>query len=367
MWALPGGRIAPSETPETRAVISVAETTSLRITNLQFIGEYAGRVSANQVFLAEAEGSLQPNPRYVDDARWWDLREELPLQDHVIAIADLISDREKVEGSDKTATSHEEPTDNCVQERAQKEGNKTCSHQLGPFLATVGLAARTGLKALSLALRVAGTGLVYATDGVITASLAFQGTRPKPVKRQRFAQGLRKTLYRGQGGRCVYCGRKLQMALSHIDHITPVAQGGTNARDNMQLLCPGCNTRKGDRTDQEFRHRYQELIPLNRGAMPARTVRQSEFKRLTGQTRDVTSYRHFKAGKYYTPAQKVNIGGIVTGVVLGGLLFWLTYEASAPNDASPLAIASVVLGFITWTWIKLRAWYTGKDQEVDDY
>ena len=55
------------------------------------------------------------------------------------------------------------------------------------------------------------------------------------------------------------------MALSHIDHITPVAQGGANARDNMQLLCPGCNTRKGDRTDQEFRYRYRSLIPVTPG------------------------------------------------------------------------------------------------------
>ena len=100
--------------------------------------------------------------------------------------------------------------------------------------------------------------------------------------------------------------------------------------------------------------------------MPARTVRQSEFKRLTGQTRDIASYRNFKAGKYYTPAQKINVGGIVAGVVLGGLLFWLTYEAFTPEDASPLAFVSVVLGVATWAWVRLRAWYTGRDQEVDD-
>ena len=264
LWALPGGRIAPPEVPETRAVISVAEATGLRITNLQSVGEYAARVSDNQVFLAEAEGTLQPNPRYVDDARWWDLQEELPLQDHVTAIVNLILDREEVEESGETPTPHEEPPDPFEEETPHTESGGSFYYRLGYFLAAAGPAARTG-RALLLALSVAGTGLVYATDGVITASLAFQGTRPRPVKRQRFSQELRRALYRAQGGRCVYCSRKLQTALSHIDHITPVAQGGTNARDNMQLLCPGCNTRKGDRTDQEFRYRYRSLVPVTRG------------------------------------------------------------------------------------------------------
>ena len=366
LWALPGGRIAPPEAPETRAVISVAEATGLRITNLQFVGEYAGRVSANQVFLAEAKGTLQPNPQYVDGARWWDLQEELPLQDHVTAIVNLILDQQGVEESDETPTPREELPGPFEEEIPHRESGRGFFYRLGYFVATAGLAARTGLRALLLALRVAGTGLVHATDGVITTSLAFQGTRPRPVKRQRFSPELRRELHRAQGGRCVYCGRKLQMALSHIDHITPVAQGGPNARDNMQLLCPGCNTRKGDRTDQEFRHRYRSLIPVTRGAMPARTVRQSEFRRVTGQTRDVDSYRNFRAGNYYTPSQKVNIGGIVAGVVLGGLLFWLTHRAFTPEDASTLALVSAVLGVVTWAWVRLRAWYTGRDQEVDD-
>ena len=344
----------------------MAEATGLRITNLQFVGEYAGRVSANQVFLAEAEGTLQPNPRYVDDARWWDLQEELPLQDHVTAIVNLIPDREAVGESDETPTPHEEPPDPPEGEIPHRESGGSFFYRLGYPVATAAPAARRGLSALLLALRVAGTGLVHATDGVITTSLAFQGTRPRPVKRQRFSPELRRELHRAQGGRCVYCGRKLRMALSHIDHITPVAQGGPNARDNMQLLCPGCNTRKGDRTDREFRHRYRSLIPVTRGTMPARTVRQSEFRRATGQTRDVASCRNFRAGSYYTPSQKVNIGGIVAGVVLGGLLFWLTHRAFTPQDASTLALASAVLGVVTWAWVRLRAWYTGRDQEVDD-
>ena len=46
-----------------------------------------------------------------------------------------------------------------------------------------------------------------------------------------------------QRGRCACCGVKLNGA-HHIDHIIPIALGGTNTDDNIQLLCPSCNLRK---------------------------------------------------------------------------------------------------------------------------
>lgn len=47
-----------------------------------------------------------------------------------------------------------------------------------------------------------------------------------------------------QGGKCAHCAIKLKDKF-HIDHIIAVARGGTNFRQNLQLLCIPCNLKKG--------------------------------------------------------------------------------------------------------------------------
>lgn len=46
------------------------------------------------------------------------------------------------------------------------------------------------------------------------------------------------------GGRCVMCGSSDGI---HFDHIIPVAKGGDNTEQNIQLLCKECNLHKSDK------------------------------------------------------------------------------------------------------------------------
>lgn len=46
-----------------------------------------------------------------------------------------------------------------------------------------------------------------------------------------------------QNDRCASCHRKLN-GKGHIDHIIPLARGGTNWPDNLQILCAPCNLTK---------------------------------------------------------------------------------------------------------------------------
>lgn len=56
-----------------------------------------------------------------------------------------------------------------------------------------------------------------------------------------------RTIFQTQRGRCAEntCLVSLNAGY-HVDHIMPLALGGTNSVQNIQLLCPPCNMRKRD-------------------------------------------------------------------------------------------------------------------------
>lgn len=57
-----------------------------------------------------------------------------------------------------------------------------------------------------------------------------------------------------QQGRCGICGEQLSegKGQSHVDHRVPKSRGGSDAAENVHLVCASCNRRKGVRTLDEF-------------------------------------------------------------------------------------------------------------------
>ena len=55
-----------------------------------------------------------------------------------------------------------------------------------------------------------------------------------------------------QEGHCKGCKQMFQFRQFEVDHITARARGGTDHRDNLQLLCPACNRLKGARSQAEL-------------------------------------------------------------------------------------------------------------------
>ncbi len=68
------------------------------------------------------------------------------------------------------------------------------------------------------------------------------------------SKNIKRVLFERQAGRCAgKCGpqaegRVLDLDLFEVDHIVPRSKGGADIDDNLQLLCPTCNRRKGSKT-----------------------------------------------------------------------------------------------------------------------
>lgn len=71
--------------------------------------------------------------------------------------------------------------------------------------------------------------------------------------------GLAAKLFRLQRGKCACCRDDLGIDF-HLDHITPLARGGANADNNIQLLCRTCNLRKGAKHPIDFMRQFGNLI-----------------------------------------------------------------------------------------------------------
>ncbi len=66
-------------------------------------------------------------------------------------------------------------------------------------------------------------------------------------------------ILRLQRGRCAYCRKPVGKGL-HVDHIIPVAQGGSNDRRNLQITCAACNMSKNRSDPIAYATRIGRLI-----------------------------------------------------------------------------------------------------------
>ncbi len=72
---------------------------------------------------------------------------------------------------------------------------------------------------------------------------------PDPLKR---IENHKHGLYREQGRKCNGCKEIFSFSDMTIDHIIPRSRGGTDALENLQLLCQSCNSSKGAHTQEEW-------------------------------------------------------------------------------------------------------------------
>lgn len=66
-------------------------------------------------------------------------------------------------------------------------------------------------------------------------------------KRNPIPSAFKHEIFKRDGFRCLECGATNKNSRLEIDHILPVAQGGTDELSNLQTLCDDCNRAKSNR------------------------------------------------------------------------------------------------------------------------
>lgn len=112
--------------------------------------------------------------------------------------------------------------------------------------------------------------------------------------------GLRFEVLQRDNFTCRYCGRKAPEVKLHIDHVHPVAEGGTNDIDNLVTACQECNSGK----------RAKVLKPLNGYQLAQMEVHSSQWDadvaQLNGQI-FLRVWRELNAIKKKCPSLLVNM------------------------------------------------------------
>ena len=143
--------------------------------------------------------------------------------------------------------------------------------------------------------------LLLVCDVIINLILLakFSERNVPSTKRVKFSDSLKRDLYNDQRGKCLYCGIRKTIRKYEIDHKDPVVRGGSNDKNNLQLLCRPCNRRKGMQTDWEYRSRYKAVMQTKgRFKPPKKVIAQNEFINITKRTGLGKSVKKFKASRY---------------------------------------------------------------------
>ena len=78
----------------------------------------------------------------------------------------------------------------------------------------------------------------------------------KKTPRIQIPPSVREYVFKRNNYQCQSCGKNKQQAKLTIDHIIPLAKGGSNDMSNLQTLCFKCNRQKLHHLDPRFKRYF---------------------------------------------------------------------------------------------------------------
>lgn len=120
------------------------------------------------------------------------------------------------------------------------------------------------------------------------------------AKRKAISKRVRFNIFKRDRFTCQYCGAHPPGVLLHIDHIHPVAEGGTNDDDNLITACEPCNLGKGagllNDVPKSLAQKAEELAEIEEQLKGYQTIHRAQRQRLDDESWEVADVYmdHFK-------------------------------------------------------------------------
>lgn len=104
--------------------------------------------------------------------------------------------------------------------------------------------------------------------------------------RKKYSQEVKRMLYLKADGRCQLCGRKLLFSEITLDHIVPLACGGADSVENLQICCYEDNQFKRNILPEDFFERITKIFMYQMEKKNGKTLKwkliQHGLKKLAG-------------------------------------------------------------------------------------
>ena len=101
---------------------------------------------------------------------------------------------------------------------------------------------------------------VPAAEEAVPAAEADKAEDMQNCQRRNFSVSERSAVYTKTEGHCAICGKFVPYTEFTVDHIVPLAKGGSNDLSNLQCACGVCNRIKQDILPEELMEKLVEIM-----------------------------------------------------------------------------------------------------------
>lgn len=154
--------------------------------------------------------------------------------------------------------------------------------------------------------------------------------------RKSISKKVRFEVFKRDSFTCQYCGAHPPAVILHVDHIDPVAKGGSNHMDNLVTSCESCNQGKSDRLlsdiPQSLQDKAAQIIEREAQIKGYQSVVAAKRQRIEDECSEVVDvYERFNEGFTLSPSGQVSVRNFIEKIGVHEVISAMESAYSARN------------------------------------